>query len=154
MTTFWGWLGQAVVVGVGWYVVHRLSVARDRDKARREMVAKAADAIVENLTDLIAEARDYHLKPRDVTAELKIKIDLQDAAMRIAGFHDVCADKAPVSRCTSAIGYLRRSITAHHFEDEHSDPLPLSDSQLQEMAEAVLRAKQELLKLKHAQFPV
>ena len=44
-TEFITWLGQVAVVGLGWWVVHRLSASRDLDKARRELVAKSADGL-------------------------------------------------------------------------------------------------------------
>ena len=58
-------LSQAVIVGFGWYVVHRLSSARDKDKLRREMLAKTADGLCDDLSKVLTLAREYHLNSRD-----------------------------------------------------------------------------------------
>jgi hypothetical protein len=147
------WLGQAVVVGFGWAVVHRLSARRDRDKARREMVAKSADTLSDAVGALLVDSRQYHLSERDSTLELKLKMTLQDLAMRVQGLSDICADEKSLAPCRAEIAYLRRSITGQHFEDEHVKPLAESDQQLESVADAAMRAKRQLLKLKHLQFP-
>jgi hypothetical protein len=144
--------GQAVVVVAGWWVVHQLSTARDRDKARREMVAKSADLIADGLGPIILEAREYHLRQRDVARELKLKMGLQDLAMRATGLSQICADEFLLAACRSDVASLRRAITGSHFEDEHVEPLAESADQLEAVAESMLRAKRSLLKLKHHQF--
>ena len=145
-------LGQAVIVVVGWWVVHQLSSARDRDKSRRELVAKSADALADALGPLLIEAREYHLTARDVARELQLKMALQDLSMRASGLSEVCSDESFLAPCRGDIGGLRRAITGVHFEDEHLEPSGATDSQLQVVAEAVLRARRSLLRLKHRQF--
>ena len=152
--TVGAWLGQAFVIGLGWWVVHRLSAARDRDKARREMVAKSVDGLADGLSGVLTDARDYHISVREVSRELKIKMTLQDLAMRVAGLAEVCADEAFLAPCRADIAALRRAITGEHFEDEHLGPLPDAARQLQSIAEAILRAKRSFLRLKHRQFPL
>ena len=147
------WLGQAVVVGFGWWVVHVLTTSRDRDKARREILVDSADGLGESLSALFLEARAYHLASRDVASELRIKMTLQDLAMRATGLSELCRDEAKLAPCRSDIATLRRAITGKHFEDEHLVGIKEADQQLQSIAEAVLRAKRSLLQLKHAQFP-
>ena len=146
------WLGQAIVVGVGWWIVHRLSVARDRDKARREMVTKSADGLMDNLSPILETARTYHLSSRDAALELRLKKALQDVAMRVQGLSDVCDNEVVLARCRSAILTLKKSITFEHFEDEHFGALVEGNQQLEAVAESVLRAKRYLLNLKHIQF--
>lgn len=148
------WLIQAVVVGGGWWVVHRLSSARDRDKARREMVADSADLIAERLNKVHEDARAYHLNERDAAIETRIKMALQDALMQTAGLSDICQDSTTLAKCRAEISSLRRAITGEHFEDEHLGPLPETSLQFQTIADAFLRAKRALLQLKHRQFPV
>lgn len=150
---FGAWVGQALVVGGGWWVVHRLSSSRDRDKARREMLAHSADLIAERLDDIHADARAYHLAERDVATETRIKMALQDALMQAAGLSDLSRDDATLTRCRAEISSLRRAITGDHFEDEHLGPLPEAAKQFQQIADAFLRAKRALLNLKHRQFP-
>ncbi|MGA0571158.1 hypothetical protein ACO2Q9_10605 [Variovorax sp. VNK109] len=150
---FLTWLGQAGVVALGWYVVHNLSSGRDRDKARREMVATSAEGLSNALTDLLTEARNYHLSARNVTSELKIKMTLQDISMRVIALSDIESDQKILTPCRSELSALRRAISARHFEDEHIAPLNEADPQYQEIAEATLRAKRALLTVKHKQFP-
>jgi hypothetical protein len=150
---FLKWLGQAAVIVVGWTVVHRLSGQRDRDKARREMVAKSADSLSDAVSGLLMDARQYHLNSRDVRLELGIKIAFQDLAMRVQGLSYICADEKSLASCGSAVLALWRSVTGQHFEDEHVAPLAESAEQLQSIADLAMKAKQRLLTLKHLQFP-
>jgi hypothetical protein len=153
MSEFWMWIGQALVVAFGWWVVHRLSSARDRDKSRREMVAKSADQLIDALSAHLVIAHEYHLKTRDVTAELKIKMSIQDMAMRATGLSEISSDESVLAPCRSEIAAVRRAVTGAHFEDEHDGPLNESSQQVQDVAEAVSRAKRAVLRLKHRQFP-
>lgn len=147
------WLGQAVVVGFGWTVVHRLSAQRDRDKARREMIAKTADELSDVVSALISDAREYHLAARDLKLELNIKMTLQDLAMRVQGLSDICAEEKALAPCRAEVAALRRAVTGNHFEDEHLGPLSESSEQFESIADVALRAKRRLLTLKHLQFP-
>lgn len=147
-------LFQAVVIGSGWYVVHRLSANRDRDKARREMVSESADGLLESLDSLLVSARDYHLTERSVPVELTLKMSLQDLGMRLQGLSIVCADAPTLASCRAEVAALRRAITAHHFEDEHLAPLADSDRQIEDIADVLLRAKRQVLRLKFLQFPI
>ena len=146
-------LVQAGVVIFGWYVVHRLAVARDMDKARREMVAKAADSLVENMTELLADIRDYHRLDRSASLELKIKSSLQDASMRIVGLNEVSDCRDAISRCNRSLGGVRTASTMRHFEDEHLGALKEDDPLFQDVAASISRVKQDLLRLKYSQFP-
>lgn len=153
LTEFWKWVGQAAVVVVGWVVVHRLSAGRDRDKARREMVVKSADQLIDALGDLLSIAHDYHLKVRDPATELRIKMSIQDMAIRAQGISDILNDEQLLAPCRADIALVRRAATGEHFEDEHEHPLGEGAMQVQAIADAVLRAKRAFLRLKHRQFP-
>lgn len=152
LSEFWKWIGQAIAVGVGWYVVHKLSASRDRDKSRREMVVRSADQLIDALSALLSDAHRYHLGPRSVEAELRIKMALQDMAMRTSGLSEVVRDRPLLAPCSSEIAGVRRSVTGRHFEDEHEGPLQEGSDQVQVVAEAILRAKRAFLRLKHCQF--
>lgn len=149
------WLAGLLVI-VGWAVVHTLTARRDRDKARREMVSKAIDGIAESLSKIHEAARHYHLEERNVPAELQLKNSLQDFSMCLVGLGPVCAakEREALGRCNRDAGTLRRAITGKHFEDEHTEPLEPGAEQLQDIAEAYLNAKRNLLQLKYAQFPL
>lgn len=148
-----GWATGLLLI-VGWVVVHWLSSARDREKARREMISKALDGIADTLGEIHGGARSYHLHDRDRSAELQLKNSLQDFAMCLVGLAPICAERDALARCTRDAGALRRAITGEHFEDEHLGPLESGSTQLQLMAEAYLNAKRNLLQLKYAQFPL
>lgn len=148
------WFIQALTVGIGWVVVHKLSAARDRDKARREMLAKALDGIADSLSEIHEAARNYHLSEREPKDELKLKNSLQDFSMCIIGLGNICDNKAALARSNRDAGALRRAITGEHFEDEHTEVLDSGDPQMQIIAEAYLNAKRNLLGLKYAQFPL
>lgn len=149
---FFKWVGQAAVVGFGWFVVHRLSAARDLDKARRELVAKSADGLSDALNVLLSDARAYHLGARSIPSEIQIKMALQDVTMRTIGLSEVCSDAAALAQCRADLALIRRAVTGHHFEDEHFAPLPETDQQFQAIGDGIFRAKRSFLKLKHLQF--
>lgn len=151
--SFLGWLGYVVVIVVGWVVVHVLSNRRDRDKARREMLATSVDDVSRALTELIGDARAYHLESRDKAREVKLKMTLQDLGMRLTALDDLDSEHTNLARCRGDLGVLRRAITGAHFEDEHLAPMDESDQILQEIADALLRCQRSLLTAKHAQFP-
>lgn len=144
---------QVVSVAIGWYVVHRLSVARDRDKARRDLLVKAADGLNEDIGKLIAAAKDYHTKIRDKSVEDIIKTTLQDISARTNLLSDISHEAIELASCRSAILGFKKSITSNHFEDEHEVALESDAPQLQSIAAAGLKVKQCYLKLKHKQFP-
>lgn len=152
--TFGAWAAQAVVVVLGWAVVHWLSARRDRDKARREMLSKALDTLVVDLTELHQIARKYHVTARDESAEMVIKMSLQDITMRLVSFDALnSAGVQYLSNCRSAVLQMRRAITGDHFEDENLNPLQLGDRQLESIGATFLNAKRAVLVAKHAQFP-
>lgn len=150
---FLGFLPQAVTIVFGWIVVHRLSSTRDRDKARRELVAKAADGLSDIADGLLIKARFYHLNPRGMEQEIQIKMSLQDASLRTNGLGSVCASSSELATCRAALTGLKQAITSRHFEDEHAHPLDETSAQLQDIAAEVMRVKQAFLRLKHSQFP-
>jgi hypothetical protein len=146
-------VAQSIVVAIGWLVVHRFSAAREKDKAQREMLADAADVLTEMASDVLLDARRYHVTKRDPDLELKLKMTLQDMATRTSGLSEVSEDVATLSACRSAVQGLRRSITGRHFEDEHDDQLDDRSTQLEEIASDAMRVKQCFLRLKYKQFP-
>jgi hypothetical protein len=146
-------LVQLAGIIIGWVVVHHLSAARDIDKARREMVGKAADGLVDDVTKLFSIAKEYHIKERSLELEDTIKISLQDISSRTALLHVAVVDAADLTMCTRAITELRKAITGEHFEDEHDGPKKTTDDQIKLLADGVLRAKRLLLGLKLKQFP-
>jgi hypothetical protein len=146
-------LSQALIVGFGWLVVHKLSSARDKDKLRREMLAKTADGLSEDLNKLLTQARDYHLRVRDKNVEVTIKIMLQDLSMRTVFLSDLCNDKDELRRCRIALINFKKSVSGMHFEDEHTEVLDINDHFFDVMALEYSKVKSAFVKLKHKQFP-
>lgn len=146
-------LVQVASVVVGWYVVHKLSAGRDRDKARRDLLVKAADGLSEDATKLLVSAWEYHTKNRERSTEDTIKMSLQDISIRTSLLSDISLEKIELASCRSAILAFKKAITSTHFEDEHTGSLEPGALQLQAIAAEGLKVKQSFLKLKHKQFP-
>lgn len=144
---------QIVSIGIGWMVVHKLSESRDRDKARREMLAKAADGLSEEVTRLFSQSITYHTKERDRNDENILKMSLQDMSARTSLLSDISKDAKELGSCRSALLSMKKAITANHFEDEHEESMQLDDPQIQLITSETLRVKHCFLKLKHRQFP-
>jgi hypothetical protein len=145
---------QTGAIVIGWVVVHKLSAARDRDKARREMLVKAADSLNEEIGKLFIGAKDYHSKARELGQEVVLKMTFQDLSARTNLLSDICGDHKELASCRSAILAMKKAISSAHFEDEHIEPLDLGSPQIQTITAEALRAKQSFLRLKHRQFPI
>jgi hypothetical protein len=145
--------GQAAVVGFGWWLVNRQSIARERDKGRRELIAKSVDLLCDRLDDLFRTARDYHTaEARDIPAEVSLKMELQVLAFQVGQLALVAGSAEQVSPAELAIVRLRQSITGENFEDEREGSLTLASPQAQSIAAAVIELQQALQTLKHQQF--
>ncbi len=145
---------QAVIVGVGWFAVHKLSSRRDKDKLRLEMLVKTTDGLCEDLSKLLSQAREYHVNIRNENTEVSMKTALQDLSMRTAFLSDLSSNKDELRRCRGTLINFKRAISGTHFEDEHTESLAINDQLLEIMALEYSKAKAALVKLKHKQFPV
>lgn len=143
---------QTILIIIGWIVVHKLSTARDRDKARREMLVKAADSLMQDTSELIKKSWDYHTKDRNKLLENEIKMILQDISTRTSMLSEISTDAKELGSCRSAIIAMKKSMTALHFEDEHETPLSEESSQIQSITAESLRVKQCLSRFKQKQF--
>ncbi len=143
---------QVTPVVLGWLVVHKLSVARERDKARREVLAKSVDSLNDELSKIFALALDYHGNERVRTKENAIKMNLQDISERTNQLAILTNEGALTKFCKAAVLSLKKSITGSHFEDEHLEKIDLASEQIQLIAAEVLKAKRAFLRLKHSQF--
>lgn len=145
-------LAQLLMLGFGWFIVHRLSLSRDRDKARREMLAKASDVIDGLIDKLLESGSSYHAKERDVLEENKIKIALKDVGNRISSLKLLCSDD-DLADCRRKFIKLKQSITSSNFEYEHV-PIESYDNKIhQDISAAVVDMKFALNCLKFKQFP-
>jgi hypothetical protein len=146
-------VGQGFFVFVGWYVVNRLSITRDRDKSRREMVTKTTDSLCECVDKLFSDAREYHTKERDTAKEFHIKNGFQDLSFRIASLSKLVEEEHYHRPCIDAVIHFRQAVTKDHFEDEHIERFNGSEHQIELIAESALALKRSLVELKHIQFP-
>lgn len=145
-------LGQAATVILGWVVVHRLSMHRERDKSRREMVSKSIDGMAESIDKVLVDGRKYHLQDRDHELELRIKMVFQDLALRLSGLSDLQCTHAQIAPTRTALVRFKRSMTEKHFEDEHEGKLEPGAEQIELIAAEALRTKQLLLSIKHSLY--
>lgn len=145
---------QGIFILLGWVVVHKLSVKRDFDKARREMLVKAMDVLSDEITKIFSLARDYHTGDRDISTEQTIKMLLQDVSGRISMLSDISLDSRELSFCKDSIISLKKTITGLHFEDEHTGKLEVENQQIQAITNDALEAKKYFQQLKHRQFPI
>ncbi len=145
--------GQAFVVVLGWVVVNNLTIKRARDKARREIAVKTVDALCDSIDKLFEDARTYHSSSRNIELEVRLKMGLKDFSQRVNGLLQITQNNDELTKCFTTVIALRRSITAQHFEDEHTQPIE-NDPLYERVAEAVLEMKLHLNDLKHAQFPL
>lgn len=148
----WFQLIQIIAIVAGWIIVHKFSVARDRDKARREMIAKTVDGLVDEISKLLSIATTYHTELRNPSKENELKVALQDMTGRVALFSDISSDIAELAAIRTSIVGLRKAMTGKHFEDEHNSQLVQNSEQMQLIAEASLMVKRKLTKLKYCQF--
>ena len=110
---------QTSAIIVGWVVVHRLSAARDKDKARREMLSKAADTLCEDVGKLFHSAKDYHLTERDKSLEINLKMTLQDISMRTSQLVDITTEPKEIKICRKALIDLKKTITYSKYSCGH-----------------------------------
>ncbi|NRR29274.1 hypothetical protein HSX11_03655 [Oxalobacteraceae bacterium] len=143
---------QFTAILAGWIVVHKLSVRREIDKGRRELVAKVTDELVNDIRELYLQAKEYHTNTRNTELSENIKFSLQDIATRANLLHGSVLNLADLRVCTQAISNLRRAITGEHFEDAHDGPKKISDSQMYKINQAALRAQRVHFNLKLKQF--
>lgn len=146
-------LVQTASIVVGWIVVHKLSTARELDKARREMLAKATDSLSSDVTNILGSALKYHTTPRNTEVEQSLKMTLQDISGRVGLLSEVSNNVAEIRQCRAAIVSLKKSVTGSHFEDEHDTPMAEGTQQIQAIAADALRLRQCFQKLKQRQLP-
>jgi len=147
--------GQAIFIVVGWIVVNKLSIKREKDKARNDIIVKSVDSLCDLIDRLFDSARTYHSKAeRDRDAEVKMKMSIQDLSLRVASLQDLTGYIPSYIECQDDVIRLRQAITSNHFEDEHTGSAELNSEIFQRIAEASLAAKRNLITLKHRQFSI
>lgn len=142
----------SILVIVGWIVANHLAKNRERDKARRDMIAKSSDSLCELIDKIFETANDYHSSDRNKKLESKLKIALQDLTERISSLSQLTFECDKPEDCVQLSVAFRQAVTGRHFEDEH---LGILESQgiHENIASASLALKRGLVELKHAQFP-
>ena len=141
----------ALLIIIGWVIVHILSSKRDVSNSKREIISKTADDFCEVVDSLLIKANQYHSQPRNATLEIEIKITLSDLSLRISSLVPITKKQQTLSSCLQSVVSLRQAITREHFEDEHTSPI--RDGAISEkIADAVLEMKRHLMQLKIEQL--
>jgi hypothetical protein len=137
----------------GWAVVHFTARSRDRDKSRRELVVKAVDLVSEQIGKIVIAAVSYHTSDtRDVAREIELKISLKDLSNQIRLLDYATKPRRDGVRSSMLHKIFKQSISAKHFEDEHTCCLLSGDPQFNEIAAAGLEIKTYFAEIKFAQF--
>ena len=154
--SFWIELGKlsipSILVIAGWVVANNLAKNRERDKARRDMIAKSSDSLCDSIDNIFEVANEYHSSQRDRKLEVKLKISLQDLTERVSSLSQITQDCNALQSCIALSVEFRQAITKNHFEDEHLGPIE-SNVVFENIASTSLALKRSLVALKHAQFP-
>ena len=142
-------IGQVAIVGLGWVVVHKLTITRELEKTRREMLLNGVDDLLSAVNNVFTDARKYHAsKERDVSLEVSIKMALQDISVKLEQISRLTSAGTSEGCGKSFIG-LKRAITLVDFEDEHNGSLHDGSSLQQLIVAQALSLKRSLYELKY-----
>jgi hypothetical protein len=144
----------SLFVILGWGVVHRLSIGRDHDKARREMLVKSVDSMIDDVDQLFKNALEYHREERDIQKELSIKICFQDLTSRTGALSVLCDSSSDLDACGNSLNKFKQAITRTHFEAEHERPMSDTDTQINNIADTMLGVKRAYMRVKHKQYAI
>ncbi|KAB1444178.1 hypothetical protein [Bordetella bronchiseptica] len=136
---------------VGWYVVHRLSIARERDKFRRETIAKESVELCAMASTILEKSIDYHCTERNEVAERELKSLFDRLTLRIQHLptmNDVVRNTA----ATHSAILFKQASTGIHFEDEHEGPLLTGDNVIASVQIAAFNLEAELLSIRSTTF--
>lgn len=136
---------------IGWYVVHRLAIAREREKFRREAVAKEAIEICTLTSVLLDKSITYHCGIRDEILERELKSLFDRLSLRIQHLPTV-RDTIRNVPATSAAIMFKQAVTGIHFEDEHEELLAPSDAIVAGIQIAAYKLEEELLGIRATAF--
>lgn len=140
----------STLVIVGWIIVNQLTIVRENERLRREIVTDSVDVLINLVDKILVDAYKYHTtNSRDLSLEKMLKIKLQDFGERLAGLEKI-APGSQLQRCTPAMIKLRQAITKTHFEDGYDGACEENSPILEGIAEACLGIKRCLVELKHA----
>jgi hypothetical protein len=142
-----------IMIIIGWSVVNKLTVKREKEKSRRELIAKAVDDLCLSVDKLFEYANNYHSSIRDNKLEMQIKIAQNDLSLHLSSLMQITHDTVSLANCLTAVIKLRQAISGNHFEDEHLGPT--NNGRIHEgIAEASLAMKRCLFKLKYSQLSI
>lgn len=141
----------AIFIISGWVIVHKLTVKRDLEKARRDILASSIDKLCEQINTVVQESQIYHLNSRDIPKENNIKRNLQDVSIRASSLKDLISIDSCQPIWTNLKNF-KQAVTGQHFEDEHTEILSNQNEQFELIAEYELALKRALYDLKHVQF--
>lgn len=141
-------LVSAVMVVVGWYVVHKAQANRERRKQIREYVTDLRDDLA-NLEKLVF---DYHTSERDVAKEHEI-------ISKLGRFERACSTlprfiysqrflkAVPLEKLNvdaKCMQELRKAMTLQHFADEHLSAIDVHHALIQQMESTAVDMQEAL----------
>lgn len=130
-----GLTSATVIIGVliavtGWGVSHILTVRRDGDRFRREVLGKEVDMILAMVANTFDMALEYHTQDRNICLERKILIAIDRLSHRVQNLPLTRLDQEQKSRAVERIIDYKIAITGKHFEGDHDGPIEGESNQL------------------------
>jgi hypothetical protein len=140
--------GQAVVVIVGWAVVHWLSGRRARQEAQRKLLIEECGVLIAAVEKNFFEAFAYHTEMRISSRESKLNLALTDITERVGLIMQI-TNANSVRSLASKVIELKQSCTLSHFEDEHSDAISSTDPIIRNLERSSIEMRHALAKLRY-----
>lgn len=141
-------LGQAVVVVLGWGVVHWLSGKRARYEAQRKLLIEECAALVAVVDEIFSDAFTYHTEARTSSRESKLNLMLTDLVQRVGLLIQIPNVNCTRSLATKVIAF-KQSCTLSHFEDEHHDAIPSTHEIVRNLERSSIEMRHALAKLRY-----
>ncbi|MDH4867954.1 hypothetical protein SBO82_13375 [Alcaligenes nematophilus] len=144
-----GALVGAVVAIIGWIVSHLLTVRRERDKVRRDMLTKDIDFALDLTRITLEMVLDYHTSERSKQSERKILIQFDRLGDRIVNLPLSKSTEIGREELSNLMIDFKRAATGMHFQEEHDWKLSGSSDQLAFCQHNAARLESGLLRIRH-----
>lgn len=139
----------AIVAIIGWIVSHLLTVRRERDKVRRDMLTKDIDFTLDLTRITLEMVLDYHTSERSTQSERKILIQFERLGDRIISLPLSKPTQIDKDELSNLLIDFKRAATEAHFQEEHDWKLSGSSEQLALCQYNAARLENGLLRIRH-----
>lgn len=146
-----GAIWPSIGIAIGWYVVHRFALARERARFRKDSIAKEITDLCASASSILEKAVAYHCAERDTVKERDLNHSLRRIALRIE-YLPRNKDILEYNDALNAAIAYKQAITGIHFEDEHTSSLKPDDTVIAEIQLAAYNLETELLKVRSKTF--